>query len=462
MAGDAVKIVIAAEDKASAQAMSAAKNIEASVKGIKETGQKAKASTEFIGILAGQLGGGQLASAAQQVAQITEKVGQFAEVQKLGGAGANLFKAGLAALVGVMSFQLGKSIGEMIFGVEEVKDALTEATEDTERFTASLLELSNKKFSDTLEDIALVRDPRARQQAASDAFQGILKELNKAYDGMHSRLTQIDKLKSQFDPFGENTDAINQLQLEANSQVEIINNLEKQKERMGELYGPRALQIQAIKDQQKAEDEAAAKAKQIKDSALNQLKKANFQYIELTKGIEASREAQLADEGITGIDAERIILAERAADIAKKNADDKKRADDEEQARLKRVADLQASETQRLEEQRILLTQGEEAANRFRLVQEGLSEDAAARIAAEQAALDKQKKQSELAKKLSEKPQLMAVEQRLVMRGASEDIQKDIASNTLKTVEKLGEVSEAIKAMPKQGAADNFQLEFVG
>jgi len=76
--------------------------------------------------------------------------------------------------------------------------------------------------------------------------------------------------------------------------------------------------------------------------------------------------------------------------------------------------------------------------------------------------LDKQKKQSELAKKLSEKPQLMAVEQRLVMRGASEDIQKDIASNTLKTVEKLGEVTEAIKAMPKQGAENNFQLEFVG
>jgi hypothetical protein len=55
----------------------------------------------------------------------------------------------------------------------------------------------------------------------------------------------------------------------------------------------------------------------------------------------------------------------------------------------------------------------------------------------------------------------MAVEQRLVMRGASEDIQKDIASNTLKTVEKLDQVTEAIKAMPKQGAENNLQLEFV-
>jgi hypothetical protein len=462
MTGDAVKIVIAAEDKASAQAMSAAKNIEASVKAIKETGQKAKASTEFIGILAGQLGGGQLASAAQQVAQITEKVGQFAEVQKLGGAGANMFKAGIAALVGVMSFQLGKSLGEAIFGVQELKDELAESQTEIDGFIARMNELSNRKFKEQLEDISLIKDPVKQQNEAAAAFQAIQDQINKAYDVFHHRQTELEKLRGQFDPFGDNTDTINQLQIEANAQNEIIANLEKQKWALSDLYGERANSVKQIKEQQKKEDEATAKAKQNQASVVAQLRKANYQYLELTKGIEAARQAQLADEGITGIDAERIILAERAADIAKKNADDKKRADDEEQARLKRVADLQASETQRLEEQRILLTQGEEAANRFRLVQEGLSEDAAARIAAEQAALDKQKKQSDLAKKLSEKPQLMAVEQRLVMRGASEDIQKDIASNTLKTVEKLGEVTEAIKAMPKQNAENNFQLEFVG
>jgi hypothetical protein len=462
MAGDAVKIVIAAEDRASAQAMSAAKNIEASVKGIKETGQKAKASTEFIGILAGQLGGGQLASAAQQFAQITEKVGQFAEVQKLGGVGANLFKAGLGALVGVMSFQLGKSIGEAIFGVRELKDELAESQLEIDGFISKMNDLSNRKFKEQLEDISLIRDPIKQQNEAAAAFQAIQDQINNAYDVFHHRQTELEKLRGQFDPFGDNTDTINQLQLEANAQNEIIANLEKQKWALSDLYGERANGIKQIKDQQKTEDEATARAKQNHASVVSQLRKANYQYIELTKGIEAARQAQLADEGITGVDAQRIILAERAADVAKKNADDKKKADDDEQARLKRVADLQASETQRLEEQRILLTQGEEAANRFRLVQEGLSEDAAARIAAEQAALDKQKKQSDLAKKLSEKPQLMAVEQRLVMRGASEDIQKDIASNTLKTVEKLDQVTEAIKAMPKQDNRNNVQLELIG
>jgi hypothetical protein len=115
---ESVKILIEAEDKASGQAAAAGKNIEAAVGKIRDVGGKAKASTEFIGVLAGQLGGAEFASAAAGVAGITEKVGQFSEVMKTGGTGALAFKAGIGALVGIMSFQLGKSIGEMIFGVD--------------------------------------------------------------------------------------------------------------------------------------------------------------------------------------------------------------------------------------------------------------------------------------------------------------------------------------------------------
>ena len=461
MPGDAVKIVIEAEDKASAQAISASKNIENAVKGIKETGTQAKASTEFIGVLAGQLGGGQLASAAQQVAGITEKVGQFSEVMKSGGVGAMAFQAGITLLVTTLSFNLGKSIGEAIFGVQELKDEFAETKSEVEGFTAALVDASNKKFKEQLEDISLIRDPAKQQNEAVKAFEEIQKSINEAYDNFYFRQTELEKLRSQFDPLGKNTDAINQLQLEANQQSEVIANLEKQKWGLYDLYGERANSIKQIKEQQKKEDEQAAKAKQNQASVVAQLRKSNYQYIELTKGIEAARLAQLADEGVSDIDAKRIVGAEMLAKAEKDKADAKKKADDEEAARLKRVEELQKSETARLEEQRILLTQGQEAANRFRLEQQGLSQDAAARIAAEQAALDKQKKQSELAKKLSEKPQLMAVEQRLVMRGASEDIQKDIASNTLKTVEKLGEVAEAINKLPGNEKKDALQLEFV-
>jgi hypothetical protein len=485
MAGDAIKIVIEAEDKASAQAINASRNIENAVKGVKETGQKAKASTEFIGVLAGQLGGSQFQAAASGVAAITEKVGQFSEVMKAGGAGAMAFKLGIAGLVGVMSVNLGRALGETIFGVQEVKDEFAEAQAEVEAFTSRMNEAANKGFKEKLEDLSLIKDPAKQQNEAVAAFEEIQGAINKAYDNFYFRQQQIEKLTSESANMGtgaegmleyldafeqvdkmakaaENEELINNLTLENNQFVETINNLEKQKVALADLYGERANGIKAIKAQQKAEDEAANKAKQTQASIESQLKKNNYAYLELTKGVEAARMAQLADEGIDETNAKRIVFAEQATRLEKERADAKKKDDDQEAQRIQRIADLQASELDRIKEQKILLEEGEEAANRFRLEQQGLGKEAAARIASEQAALDRQKKQGELAKKLAEKPQLLSVEQRLVSRGVNEDTQKDIAANTLKTVERLEDVAAAIRDQSKPQAADALQLEFVG
>jgi hypothetical protein len=462
MAGDAIKIVIEAEDKASAQAINASRNIENAVKGVKETGQKAKASTEFIGVLAGQLGGSQLQQAAGGVAAITEKVGQFSEVMKAGGAGAMAFQAGITLLVTTLSFNLGKAIGESIFGVQELKDEFGEAQTQVEAFTARMNEAANKGFKEKLEDLSLIKDPAKQQNAAVAAFEEIQASINKAYDSFHHRQREIEKLTMEKGLLGDNQDAINNLILENNQYVDTIDNLEKQKVALADVYGERANNIKAIKAQQKAEEEAAAKAKQTQASIESQLKKNNYAYLELTKGVEAARMAQLADEGIDEANAKRIVFAEQATRLEKERADAKKKDDDQEAQRIQRITDLQASEIDRIKEQKILLEEGEEAANRFRLEQQGLGKEAAARIASEQAALDRQKKQGELAKKLAEKPQLMSVEQRLVSRGVNEDTQKDIAANTLKTVERLEDVAAAIRDQSKPQAADALQVEFVG
>ena len=491
MAGDAIKIVIEAEDKASAQAINAAKNIESAVKGVKETGAKAKASTEFIGVLAGQLGGSQLQQAAGGVAAITEKVGQFSEVMKAGGAGAMAFQAGITLLVTTLSFNLGKAIGESIFGVQELKDEFGETQTQVEAFTARMNEAANKGFKEKLEDLSLIRDPAKQQNEAVAAFEEIQKSINKAYDSFHHRQREIEKLTMENGLLGDNQDAINNLILENNQYVDTIDNLEKQKVALADVYGERANNIKAIKDQQKAEDEAAAKAKQTQASIESQLKKNHFAYLELTKGVEAARMAQLADEGIDETNAKRIVFAEKATRLEKERADAKKKVDDDEAARIQRLASLEDGELAKLKEQKILLEEGQEAANRFKLEQQGLSKEAAARIANEQAAidlaktlaedakkqqedarlaaeqadkasLDRQKKQGELAKKLAEKPQLMSVEQRLVSRGVNEDTQKDIAANTLKTVERLEDVAAAIRDQSKPQGADALQLEFVG
>ena len=462
MAGDAIKIVIEAEDKASAQAINASKNIENAVKGVKETGQKAKASTEFIGVLAGQLGGSQLQQAAGGVAAITEKVGQFSEVMKAGGAGAMAFQAGITLLVTTLSFNLGKAIGESIFGVQELKDEFGEAQAQVEAFTARMNEAANKGFKEKLEDLSLIKDPAKQQNAAVAAFEEIQASINKAYDSFHHRQREIEKLTMEKGLLGDNQDAINNLILENNQYVDTIDNLEKQKVALADVYGERANGIKAIKAQQKADEEAANKAKQTQASIESQLKKNHYAYHELTKGVDAARMAQLADEGIDETNAKRIVFAEQATRLEKERADAKKKDDDQEAQRIQRIADLQASEIDRIKEQKILLEEGEEAATRFRLEQQGLGKEAAARIASEQAAIDRQKKQGELAKKLAEKPQLMSVEQRLVSRGVNEDTQKDIAANTLKTVERLDAVAEAIKNQSKPQAADALQVEFVG
>jgi hypothetical protein len=462
MAGDAIKIVIEAEDKASAQAINASRNIENAVKGVKETGQKAKASTEFIGVLAGQLGGSQLQAAAGGVAAITEKVGQFSEVMKAGGAGAMAFQAGVTLLVTTLSFNLGKAIGESIFGVQELKDEFDEARAQIEGFTQSMISAADKGLKEKLEDISLIKDPAKQQNEAVAAFAEIQGAINKAYDNFHYRQQEIERLRGETDILGNNDEAIAMLELENEQYNATIASLEKQKWALSDLYGERANGIKAIKAQQKAEDEAAAKAKQTQASIESQLKKNNYAYLELTKGVEAARMAQLADEGIDETNAKRIVFAEQATRLEKERADAKKKDDDQEAQRIQRIADLQASEIDRIKEQKILLEEGEEAANRFRLEQQGLGKEAAARIASEQAALDRQKKQGELAKKLAEKPQLMSVEQRLVSRGVNEDTQKDIAANTLKTVERLEDVAAAIRDQSKPQAADALQVEFVG
>jgi hypothetical protein len=462
MAGDAIKIVIEAEDKASAQAINASRNIENAVKGVKETGQKAKASTEFIGVLAGQLGGSQLQQAAGGVAAITEKVGQFSEVMKAGGVGAMAFQAGVTLLVTTLSFNLGKAIGESIFGVQELKDEFGEARAQIEGFTQSMISAADKGFKEKLEDLSLIKDPARQQNEAVAAFDEIQGAINKAYDNFHYRQQEIERLRGETDILGNNDEAIAMLELENEQYNATIASLEKQKWALSDVYGERANGIKAIKAQQKAEDEAAAKAKQTQASIESQLKKNHFAYLELTEGVEAARMAQLADEGIDETNAKRIVFAEKATRLEKERVDKKKKDDDQETQRIQRIADLQASELGRIKEQKVLLEEGEEAANRFRLEQQGLGKEAAARIASEQAALDRQKKQGELAKKLAEKPQLLSVEQRLVSRGVNEDTQKDIAANTLKTVERLDAVAEAIKNQSKPQAADALQVEFVG
>lgn len=97
MATESVKILIEAEDKATAkiksaileQEKAAERSVLASQKQTKEGLKATKATTDFFGAVAGMAGGSQVASVASQLAGLTEKTGQFSEVAKAGGSSAD-------------------------------------------------------------------------------------------------------------------------------------------------------------------------------------------------------------------------------------------------------------------------------------------------------------------------------------------------------------------------------------
>lgn len=182
---ESVDILIKAEDMATPVVAKSAKSVDsldASIKRLKESGEKAKKSTEFFGSIANVLGGTQIGSFAGQIANVTEKTSQFAEVQKLGGAGALAFKAGLVAAVGAIAFQFGQAIGNAIFQTDKWNRKLEEANEKAKQLAGSLASATAQQFSDKKEDIALIVDPEAKKAQ----YQALLGDLTKNLQGVEA------------------------------------------------------------------------------------------------------------------------------------------------------------------------------------------------------------------------------------------------------------------------------------
>lgn len=457
MASESVQILIEAEDKASAKIASATQAIDQNIKSVKDTGAKAKASTEFLGVLAGQLGGTELASYAGQLAGVTEKVGQFAEMQKVGGAGALLFKAGLVSLVATLAVNIGQSLGNIIFQTDKWNKKLEEARQQIRELAQATAGVQNLRFSQDMEEIELIRDPDEQQQVAHEYFTNVSNDLKTVEVSLARNISELDKMKKAWNITGEAKANIKIKQDEIDLEREKVAQLVDQQNQLSNVYGKRALAIKAFKE----ETAAIEKKKQLDADSLSQIKALRNQYDELTMGVLEAKKAQLLSEGRSEQDAQIIVNMQKMVDLEKEKADAKKKADEEEKARIQKIDDLRKSELERLQEQKIAIEQGEQAAHAFRLQQQGLDKGTAEAIAAAQAAMDKAREKKDV--KPIEQTSNAAFESRLLSRGPREDDQKKIVENTKMTVEQLSKVEEAIKKLEptKTDTKSNVKIEVI-
>jgi len=412
---EGVEILISADDQASKVLGNVAKNVDAKVKQIKEVGRGAKASTEFVGTLANSLGGSQFASYAAGIAQLSERIGNFSEVSKAGSAGALAFKAGLLGVAAVAGFKIGSMIGDWAFETEKWRKQLSEANE--------LLKIAGEEISRT-DSIKLSFRTEKAELLGEVESRKLLNQLTEEAFAIETQIkaTKAAQLKDNEGLIGYarylagNSEIIKEANKEeiaiSQNKLELIN---KEKDAIAAKLSPYKLEIEALKE-------------------ANALKKQNDLYIKsLSDEVELLKQSKDTRAGIealqkSGGDAQaaakiETLLKEKDALLAvaeqeKKNQADAEKAMDKQIADAEKIANIRKDELTKLEEQRILLTQGKEAAAAFALEQNGLDKATAAKIAAEQTKLDT------LGEKQKEQAPQSAVQGRLLTRGPGDDIAK--------------------------------------
>jgi hypothetical protein len=548
---ESIKILIEAENKASAVIDAAAKDVEAKVKGIKSNAEQAKKSTEFFGSIASALGGTEVGAFASQLAGLTDKTSQFAEVQKLGGAGALAFKAGLVAAVGVIAFQFGQALGNAIFQTEKWKEKLAEANAEAQKLNATVIQQAQNRFSDSKSDIELIQDPEAKQAKYKELLDNLTKDVFATQDVVQKGRKEVEEWNAAWFKTGNRAAFADQAKAKLEDDKTRLKVLEAQRLELQKITGDHAKQnaelarsgplMNSLQDELSmiaaSQEDVAKKGIFVGETAGSDALREEIKLLEERSNIAAIEEkvkqgrlgaaasettelmiqvelakkkADLAKEEVaqraksrgfvdslqkelaaaeasrndaakqktnfTGPDAnlkalaEEIRLLEQKKNIeaitekAKMGTVDADQAEAEalllkialsqkkmelgnaEQEQAKRIAELKASELQKIAEQNVLLTKGKEAAYAFRLEQQGLSKQDAAMIASKQQ------------KTIASPTTLQASESRLLTRGTGDDPTRQVAVNTANAFRELQLLNKRLAESGK----NNVTLKLVG
>ena len=456
------KIILDAEDLASSKTAAAAKNVEQNIKAIKSSGEQAKKSTEFFGTIAGSLGGSELSAFASQLGGLTEKTSQFAEVQKLGGAGALAFKAGLVGVAATIGFQVGTAIGNAIFQTEDWTKKLEEATAKAKELTSVASEMQKSLFSDRKETIEIFQDPKAKQAGYRQLLEETKKNLQGVEDQARASKKALDSYSSTapYNPFSDIANAKQQSEQDA----EKLKLLTEQRNELERLLSPQQEQNRLLRERLDLDRQAEANVNKLKeeidllngkvkvlsseeaalirkrdilkeqkqketasDAFIKQLRE-EIALLKVKKEDMFAFEAasKTATPGQANVAAQ--LLKERDMLIQKREAEKAALAQKENEAQ--RIADLKQKELDKLAEEQVLLTKGKEAAHAFSLEKQGLSKVDAANIAAQQAQNDAIKAKQTAKVPASGTTQInQAFEARLLTRGSGAGDPAQVTAN---------------------------------
>lgn len=357
---EAVEMIISADDQASKKFAQVAANAEKDLGKVKTAGEKLKGMAGVGGALTKMLGGTELGGQIAQIGELTEKVNQFGQVAKMGQAGALAFKAGLVGLVAVMSFELGKSIGNAIFGTEAFNKKLGEAREKSAALNRQMMDLRERGFAEDMANVKLIPDADKQEAELRAMFDRMKKDEGKWLETIEDNAKKIKQLRSGISFTNENAEQANNLARQSNELVEQIDQARRQ-------------QLQ-INEALRARPYAAAQAFNQSMEALAR------ESVLLSEGESAAERWSLARQGMSKEQISWIVgIREQNEELKKANAEKEKAAQ-----QAAKVSDAYSNAAASIQKQRIALNEGEEAGRKFELMQQGMSDAMAERIAEEE------------------------------------------------------------------------------
>lgn len=444
------------------------------------TGKGTKTAADFVRTIGSLTGSSEIASFAGGLGELSEKTEQFAEAGKKGGAGALALKAGIVAAVAAVAFSAGKFLGDIIFQTDKWNKELDNAKRRANELNIALAKLKQDQFQEAKADIQILADPEEQQAEYAKLFESIKKELGDVEQRKQRTEKEIADLGKQvqqtvvssvtsLNPVDDVTGFFEVKALKES--IEFKNDeLKLTQERVKVLQEQRdeiqkAMTVEKERAERAAEQTALANSKAYVESLREQL--------ELLKATgQEALNVQAEQAGAVGADVGEAAMlleqieAQKALVEAEKEAEaERKRMADEAEAKSKRIQELKDNELAKLEQERILLLEGKEAADAFALAKEGLSKEDAQRIAAARAeveALKEQKTQQDQIAKAREAAMgqpLQATVSRFITRGNTDDKTAKLVDLSKKQVELNQKQLAVAEKMLNNNATGGTQLK---